>query len=439
MKPPNTRKIGEHQRFINLNVRGLSRSATLEINERSKALVAAGRNIYKLGLGQSPFPVPAAVVEALQLHAGEKDYLPVMGLPELRTAVALFHKNAESIDYTADDVLIGPGSKELMFIVQLVYYGDLVIPSPSWVSYAPQAQIIGRQIRWLATPGGQSLRMSVQELEKHCSLDPECPRLVILNYPNNPSGETYSKKELREIAGVARRYRVILLSDEIYGPLHFEGRHVSIARYYPEGTIISSGLSKWCGAGGWRLGTFTFPKNLHWLRDAMAIVASETYTATAAPIQYAAVTAYQGGSEIDKYLRESRIVLKALAEYLYRRFLAAQIILPRPAGAFYLFLNFERFREQLRQREIVDSLQLCEVLLSETGIAILPGSVFGRPPAELSARISFVDFDGEKALRIVAGGRSDDNDQFCRKVAPRIVAAADLLVNWLENLGSTGS
>jgi len=102
------------------------------------------------------------------------------------------------------------------------------------------------------------------------------------------SFEKESLRELEELAAVARRFGVILLSDEIYGQLHHQGAHVSVARFYPEGTIISSGLSKWCGAGGWRLGTFTFPGELRWLLDAMASVASETYTSTCAPIQYAA-------------------------------------------------------------------------------------------------------------------------------------------------------
>ncbi|HPE42878.1 MAG TPA: hypothetical protein PKV88_02260, partial [Bacteroidales bacterium] len=98
---------------INLNVRGLSQSATLAINEKSRQLISEGRKVYKFGLGQSPFPVPEAVVEALRQHAHEKDYLPVRGLLPLREAIAAFNKRTQFIDSTADDILIGPGSKEL--------------------------------------------------------------------------------------------------------------------------------------------------------------------------------------------------------------------------------------------------------------------------------------------------------------------------------------
>jgi len=126
---------------LNLNVRGLHQSATLAINERSDELRSQGKTVFKLGLGQSPFPVPHSVVEELKINAHQKDYLPVKGLEKLREAVAEYHCRADGICYSPDNVLIGPGSKELMFLLQYVYYGDLVIPTPSWVSYSPQALI----------------------------------------------------------------------------------------------------------------------------------------------------------------------------------------------------------------------------------------------------------------------------------------------------------
>ena len=136
---------------LNLNVRGLASSATLAVNELSQRLAQKGREVFKLGLGQSPFPVPEPVVEALRQNAHQKAYLAVRGLAELREAVAGYHCRAQGIARQAENVLIGPGSKELMFLLQMVYYGDLVIPTPSWVSYAPQANIIGRHVRWVST------------------------------------------------------------------------------------------------------------------------------------------------------------------------------------------------------------------------------------------------------------------------------------------------
>ncbi len=305
---------------LNLNVRGLSPSATLAINERSALLIQGGRRIFKLGLGQSPFPVPEPVVESLRQNAHRKEYLEVKGLAALRAAVAEYHRRAHGVDRHGENVLIGPGSKELMFLLQMVYYGDLVIPTPAWVSYAPQASIIGRHVRWISTSAANCWKLQPGELEQLCRDDPGRPRIVILNDPNNPTGQTYEAAELRALADVARRYRVVVLSDEIYGETHHEGKHVSMAEFYPEGTIISTGLSKWCGAGGWRLGTFTFPDHLKWLLDAMAVVASETYTATSAPIQFAATTAFDGCPAIDEYLEHCRRILRALG-----RFCAAQL------------------------------------------------------------------------------------------------------------------
>ena len=194
---------------LNLNVRGLTPSASLAINELSAELIAAGRDVIKLGLGQSPFPVPRPVVEALKENAHQKDYLAVKGLAALREAVANYreavanyHARKHSIRRTAADVLVGPGSKELMFLIQLVYYGDLCIPTPSWVSYEPQARIIGRNVHWLRTAPEHNWGLMPDELEELCRDDPDRPRLVIINYPNNPTGYTYSVDKLRQLAEV---------------------------------------------------------------------------------------------------------------------------------------------------------------------------------------------------------------------------------------------
>lgn len=418
---------------LNLNVRGLPPSATLAINERSAELSAAGRKIYRLGLGQSPFPVPEPVVEALRANAHQKDYLPVKGLYALREAVAGYFRRKLGIAREAENVLIGPGSKELMFLVQLVYYGDLVIPTPSWVSYAPQAQIIGRHVRWLPTQSDNAWKLLPEEIDCLCRTDPDRPRILILNYPNNPTGHTYSVQELQAIAEVARKYHIVFISDEIYGELHHRGAHRSIAEFYPEGTIISSGLSKWCGAGGWRLGTFTFPDSLAWLRDAMAAVASETYTSTSAPIQYAAVRAFQGGAEIERYLLQCRRILRALGRFCAARLQEAGLKIIPPEGAFYLFPSFSPYRKALKARGITTNVQLCERLLDEIGVAALPGRDFGRPLHKLTMRIAYVDFDGAAALAAAEKipASSELEDTFLRQHCQNVTDAIDRLCEWV--------
>lgn len=149
---------------LNLNIRGIGQSPTLAINELSKSLQNKGVSIYSMGLGQSPFPVPAPVVETLKMHAHEKDYLNVKGLEALRQAVAHFHKQKDNVDIKSKNVLIGPGSKELMFILMMVYYGDVILPSPCWVSYGPQAQIIGRKIRLIHSLPENKWRITPRQL-----------------------------------------------------------------------------------------------------------------------------------------------------------------------------------------------------------------------------------------------------------------------------------
>ncbi len=415
---------------IKRHVHGVASSATLAINEQSNALRAQGRTIYKLGLGQSPFPVPESVVAALKEHAREKDYLPVRGLPELRAAVAGYHNRQSGLDYRAEDILIAPGSKELLYILQLVFNGTIVLPSPSWVTYAPQAQLFGNRVLWIETTPGQHWKLLPAALDAACREDGTGPKLLVLNYPSNPTGFSFTDGELEELANVVRTHQMVVLSDEIYGELHHEGSHRSIATYYPEGTIVSAGLSKWCGAGGWRLGTFAFPAGMQYLLNAMAVVASETFTATSAPIQHAAVTAFRKGERIDRYIAYAREILRVLAEPIVERLSKVGANVSKPDGAFYLFPSFEKHARAFDESGVHTSAEFSSRLLQDTGVAVLPGSAFGRPAAELSVRLAYVDFDGAAALE--AASRQPVDEALVTRCCGNVLAAVDLLCEWIE-------
>jgi aspartate aminotransferase len=419
---------------LNMRVRGLPQSATIAINERTLRMREAGRDVIRLGLGQSPFPVPEPVVDELRRQAHQKNYQAAKGDPRLREAVAHFHARHDGMETDSDHVLIGPGSKELMFLLQLVYYGELLVPSPCWVSYTPQARIIGRQVALLPTGYDDRWRITPDALEAHCHKhgDPFRPRILILNYPGNPEGCTYTAEELRELADVSSRYGIIVLSDEIYGQLHHKGEHCSIAKYCPERTIISSGLSKWCGAGGWRLGTFAFPKSLGWLLDAMTAVASETFTSVSAPIQCASVRAFEGGPEIEAYLVKVRCILRALGNSLAETLRESGLRVHSPEGGFYLFVDFTPHAEKLQARGIHTSAQLCEQLLIDTGVAILPGVVFERPEAELTARVAYVDFDGAAALAACPSSGGPLPDHYLPHNCGSVLEAGRRIVEWLN-------
>ncbi len=421
---------------LNLNVRGIKQSATLEINERTKKLEQQGKKVFRMGLGQSPFPVPNQVVDALKINAYRKEYLDVKGLLALRRSVAGFHEGKDLTVFDPNHILIGPGSKALMFLLMLTFYGEIILPSPSWVSYHPQAKILGRPVTFITTTAKTKWKIMAADLEKkiHEQNDHNRPRIVVLNYPANPDGLTYSEVELRELAEVGRKYNVIFLSDEIYGMLHFEGQHLSIARYYPEGTIISSGLSKWCGAGGWRLGTFSFPSNLSRLMETMSAVASETYTSVSAPIQYAAIRAFECGINVERYLWRVRKILKALVERCVSILREGGVDVLMPDGAFYLFIDLSRFRDSFATKGINNGMEMCNRLLDETGVACLPGGYFNRPNDELTARLALVNFDGATALAKVETIAMDQPlpDQFIDFYCADVLEAVHRIVKWCK-------
>lgn len=423
--------------FIRIDPRaaGVATSATLAVQERCTELSRAGRTVYRLGLGQSPFPVPMVVVEALRANASHKAYLPVRGLPALREAVASYHGRRHGVQRAPESVLVGPGSKELLFLLQLVFDGDIIVPTPAWVSYVPQSAIASRRMLALPTRAEDHWRVDPARLEALCrSGGSSTPRLLLLNYPANPTGTSYDLDHLVTLARVAREHDVVILSDEIYGELRFDGAHVSIGRICPDRTIVSGGLSKWCGAGGWRLGTFSFPTELAAVRDAMAVVASETFTSTSAPIQYAAVRAFQGGPEIERYLAGTRRFLAALTAHCLRTLRAAHAQIETPDGAFYLFPDFGPMRDQLAARGVRTSVDLAAQLLDQTGVAVLPGTDFGRPAEELTVRLAVVDFDGAKALEVVRAMPESEaiSEQTLRALCTHVTDGVDRIVEWVR-------
>jgi aspartate aminotransferase len=249
---------------------------------------------------------------------------------------------------------------------------------------------------------------------------------LILNSPNNPSGT--SNDYLKEIAKVAKKFHMIVIADEIYAELDFSGSYKSLAHYYPEGTIVSSGLSKWCGAGGWRIGTMIFPKKLAYIKNAMRKVASETFTSVSAPIQYAAIKAYTENHH--QYLKSSRSILQFISEYIYFKFTAHGIHCVKPEGGFYMLCDFSKVHK-IKKYKFKNAQDMCSKILSRTGFAMLPGSDFGFSDNKLITRIAFVDFDGNKALSKFSSLMKSDRNIVIKKLFPNIYKGVDSLLNWL--------
>ena len=402
-------------------VKNLEPSSTLKINEISKELENSGKEIFKFGFGQSPFEIPTNIVSALKDNANHNIYLPMQGMKKLREVIAKHVSKKKTYEYTSENIIIGPGTKELMFLLQILFDGEILLPAPSWVSYYPQA-ILGRnKVHWIQTKRENNWFPTAQDIEEVVSKNKETNYLLFLNSPNNPSGLICNN--LEEISSIVKKYNILILSDEIYSELTFESSFKSISNFCPEKTIISDGLSKWCAAGGWRLGYFVIPKNLNLLMEKIKVLASETFSSVSAPIQYAAITAYN--SDQSEYLKKARTILKGVGNYIYEILKSNNTIVNKPDGGFYLMPEFVN-------KNFSNSCKMCNDILVKTGVALLPGTDFGLPPEKMIARLSFTDFDGKKFMQNLKNNTKVD-ENLLRKFAPKIVEGTKRLKGWVES------
>ena len=408
--------------YTKKNIKFLKPSATLAINEKSKELISKGKKIYKFGFGQSPFPVPERVVSALKKNAHKKEYMPVQGSIELREAIAKYINKRTKNSFKSENIIISPGSKEMMFLLHLGFDGDIILPAPSWVSYEPHAIIGSNKLHWLETSRENNWFPTSEQIEKKAKELKNKNIILILNSPNNPSGSNC--KNFEEIARVAKKYGIIILSDEIYTELTFDREYKSISQHYPEGTIISSGLSKWCGAGGWRLGFFAVPKKLDSILTVLKILSSESFTAVSSPIQFAATEAFEG--DYSDYLNKTTAILEGVGNYVYENLKSNKILIQKPEGGFYLMPEF-------LNSKFKTSSEMCDDILNKSGVALLPGSDFGFKPNKMLARLSYTDFNGEIFLKSIEGSKKPDNEAI-KKYAPNVVEGIKKLVDWSKSL-----
>jgi len=408
-------------KIIKDQISQLKPSATLAINEESNKLIKNGKKVYKFGFGQSPFPVPETIVSALKNNANKNTYLPMQGLEELRSTIASY-LNKSNNNFNSDDILIGPGTKELMFLTQIAFQGEVLLPAPSWVSYQPQALIAKNKVHWIQTTKNSNWFPTAEQLESKIKSIKNKNLLLFINSPNNPSGTVCNN--LQEIAEVAKKHKLIILSDEIYSQLTFDNLYKSISNFYPEGTIVSTGLSKWCGAGGWRLGFFAIPDQLKVLKNSLRILSSESFTSVSAPIQYAAIEAYK--SDHSAYLNTVRKILSFVGNYVYENLKSNTINVAKPEGGFYLFPEFINAK-------FSTSSKMCKDILNKTGVALLPGSDFGLHSNKMIARLSYTDFDGSNFLKNTLGSKNL-NKADLEKYAPNIVEGVTKLKEWSNSL-----
>ena len=409
----------------------VTKSGTFSLNEKSNALAANGRTVYRFGFGESPFPPPPRIQEALRCATHRSDYTAVAGLPELRQKIAAFHHEVDGFRVAAEQVLVAPGTKPLLYNIMHAFQElEVYLPGPSWLSYGPQARLAGHQVFRIPTSYAMRWRVTPEALDDAIVKGGRAGRqkLLVLNYPGNPDGLSYSRDELQALAQVLEAHSVWVLSDEIYALLHHGGAHVSLASIYPERTLVTTGLSKWCGAGGWRLGALILPPEAPTaLRDGLIGLASETYSCAAAPIQVAALTAYGLDATLHEFLGGQRRILRAVGQAIHRAVVDAGLQAHPPQGGFYLLLDFSPFKEALLARGMSTDVQLCDALLDEAGVALLPGSDFGMLAEACTARLAYVEFDGAAAL-----AHADAIEGNVESVAAKMLDGINALGAWLR-------
>ena len=414
----------------------VEKSATLLINEQSRIRESSGQSIIKFGFGQSPFLPPAFVVDALKQEAARKEYAPVQGLETLRKSVATFHNQVNGLSCSAADVLIAPGSKILIFNILACFKQlDVFIPGPSWVSYQPQAELLNHRVFRLNTSFEKRWRVLPEDLDKAFSkkTDPSVPTVLMLNFPGNPDGLTYRADELKSLAETAKRLNIIVIADEIYGLLDHYDQHISLAIYYPEGTITTTGLSKWCGAGGWRIGAAIVPPELGVdFKETLLGIASETYSCAPTPMQLAAIEAYNWKAETADYLTKQRAILRGIGNYCFERLTVMGVRLHAPEGGFYLFPDFEAFADKFKAKGLLTATDMCSAMLTDVGVALLPSGSFGLSDTYFAARLAYVDFvptyNSENSVDVLSA------DFVLERDAPRIVEGMDRMEKWLAAL-----
>ncbi len=430
-------------RFSRAGVRGLKVSATLSINDRVKEMWAVGQNVFHLAFGESRFPVHPKIAEALCRNVQKRSYLPAAGIPELRKAIAEHYGRVFDLDVASDQVVTGPGSKSLIFTALQCLGEEIIIPQPSWVTYAPQVHLLGKPVTWVPTyPEDQYLvgSAALQEALQNSHHDMGNPEVLILNNPGNPTGTMWSPEQSRILAEFCREQELMVISDEIYARTAFTNTpFVSFGKYYPEGTVVTGGLSKDLSLGGWRFGTAVVPptKGGRALAKALTSISTNVWSCVAAPVQYAALVAYSGDPDIEDYVKLCSGMHAIRTRFLYDLMVSLGVQCVEPSGGFYIFPCFDAWRDALAARGIPNDEELALHLLEEYEIAALPGSAFNSV-RDFCLRISssFIDLaTDEQADALVAAFLADpDPERFIQNHHPRLQIVAERIGEFVEEL-----
>lgn len=327
--------------------------------------------IMKLTLGEPDFTTPDHVKEAAKaaIDANQSHYTGMAGLLELRKAAAAFVRDKYNLSYNPDNqILVTIGATEALSatLTAILEPGDTVLlPAPAYPGYEPIANLVGASIVEIDTTANDFV-LTPDMLEKAIIEQGDKVKAVLLNYPTNPTGVTYSREQIKGLAEVLKKYEVFVVSDEVYSELTYSpAPHVSIAEYLPEQTILINGLSKSHAMTGWRIGLIFAPANF-----TAQLIKSHQYLVTAAATmaQFAAIEALSAGKDDALPMRAEYIKRR---DYIIDKMSALGFKIIKPDGAFYIFAKIPAGYEQ-------NSFKFCQDFAREKAVAFIPGVAFGK-------------------------------------------------------------
>jgi aspartate/methionine/tyrosine aminotransferase len=360
----------------------LGTETAFEVLAKAKALERQGKDIVHLEIGEPDFDTPKNIKEAAvkALYSGYTHYVPAAGIPELREAIAEYISKTRKIPADPEEVVVTPGAKPIMFfaILACVNRGEEVLyPNPGFPIYESMINFVGAKPVPILLKEENDFRLDHEYVKRKIT---KKTKMIILNSPENPTGGVLTREDLKVIADcIANRDDVIVLSDEIYSRIIYEGEHESIASLpgMKEKTILLDGFSKTYAMTGWRLGYGVMRKDL---AQKIAQLMVNSNSCTCAFIQMAGVEALKGPQDaVDKMVAEFRKRREVIVNGLNK---IEGVTCKKPRGAFYVFPNITGTG--------MKSKELSDYLLNEAGVAVLPGTSFGKY-GEGYLRISFAN------------------------------------------------
>lgn len=373
---------------LSKRVQKIKPSITLAITAKAKEMKAQGHDVIGFGAGEPDFDTPDNIKQAAikAINDGQTKYTPSGGTPELKKAIQAKLKRENNLDYELNQIIVSSGAKHTLYGIfqAIISEGDeVIIPAPYWVSYPDMVLLADGTPVIVETKEENNFEFTIADLEKY--ITPKT-KAIVLNSPSNPTGCVYSKAKLQAIADYLADKDVLVISDEIYEHLLYDGTEfVSIANLsakIKEKTIVVNGVSKAYSMTGWRIGFAAGPANI--IKAIDNIQSQSTSNATSIA-QAASVEAYNGDQSFIP------IMLKAFAErkiYMVETLNKIEgITCQNPKGAFYAFPNISKLLgKKYNGKIITDSAEFSDILLAEAGVAVIPGVGFG---AEGYVRLSY--------------------------------------------------